>query len=442
MINDKGVIVRVQSSMVLNQVIHGKYSLDRAIEQAYKEIDDNEKPLFMNICYGTLRFYWELKAKIDQLLSKPLKKKDKIIENLLQSAIFQIDKTRIPDHAVVSQTVEASRKLNKGHFASLINGILRTYLRSDREIEKKSEEIIFNHPNWMIKKIKQDWPLNWEEILKKNNDRAPMWLRVNQKKIETKKYYKQFLTNESKIEVDNTHINDYAICLKTPISVKSLPGFEEGYVSIQDGAAQLAVDFLLKNQSGRILDACAAPGGKTAQLIENIDSTSSVTAIEIDPERAELIQENLLRLGHSAELIVDDVSDIQSWWDSMFFDLILLDAPCSSSGVIRRHPDIKHLRRKNDIYTFQKKQLKIINAMWKILAPKGRLLYVTCSIFREENDEVMNQFLKKHDNVAFQELLLNNNILKKMIKTRHGYQLFPGTINTDGFYFSCLKKAF
>ena len=442
MINDKGVIVRVQSSMVLNQVIHGKYSLDRAIEQAYKEIDDNEKPLFMNICYGTLRFYWELKAKIDQLLSKPLKKKDKIIENLLQSAIFQIDKTRIPDHAVVSQTVEASRKLNKGHFASLINGILRTYLRSDREIEKKSEEIIFNHPNWMIKKIKQDWPLNWEEILKKNNDRAPMWLRVNQKKIETKKYYKQFLTNKYKIKVDNTHINDYAICLKTPISVKSLPGFEEGYVSIQDGAAQLAVDFVLKNQSGRILDACAAPGGKTAQLIENIDSTSSVTAIEIDPERAELIQENLLRLGHSAELIVDDVSDIQSWWDSMFFDLILLDAPCSSSGVIRRHPDIKHLRRKNDIYTFQKKQLKIINAMWKILAPKGRLLYVTCSIFREENDEVMNQFLKKHDNVAFQELLLNNNILKKMIKTRHGYQLFPGTINTDGFYFSCLKKAF
>ena len=153
MINDKGVIVRVQSSKVLNQVIHGKYSLDRAIEQAYEEIDDNEKPLFMNICYGTLRFYWELKAKIDQLLSKPLKKKDKIIENLLQSAIFQIDKTRIPDHAVVSQTVEASRKLNKGHFSSLINGILRTYLRSDREIEKISEEIIFNHPNWMIKKI-------------------------------------------------------------------------------------------------------------------------------------------------------------------------------------------------------------------------------------------------------------------------------------------------
>ena len=442
MINDKGVIVRVQSSLVLNQVIHGKHSLDRAIEQAHKDIDDNEKPLLTNICYGTLRFYWELKAKIDQLLSQPLKKKDKIIENLLQSAIFQIDKTRIPDHAVVSQTVEASRKLNKGHFSSLINGILRTYLRSDRDIEKITEEIIFNHPNWMIEKLKQDWPLNWEQILKKNNDRAPMWLRVNQKKIETKKYLKQFLTDESKIEADNMQLNDYAICLKTPISVKYLPGFEEGYVSIQDGAAQLAVDVLLENKSGRILDACAAPGGKTAQLIENIDSTSTVTAIEIDSERAELINENLLRLGHSTEVIVDDASDIESWWDSIFFDLILLDAPCSSSGVIRRHPDIKHLRRKNDIYTFQKKQLKIINAMWKILAPKGRLLYVTCSIFKEENDEVMNQFLKKHDNVAFQELLLNNNILKKMIKTRHGYQLFPGTINTDGFYFSCLKKAF
>jgi len=441
-INDKGVIVRVQSSLVLNQVIHGKHSLDRAIEQAHKDIDDNEKPLLTNICYGTLRFYWELKAKIDQLLSQPLKKKDKIIENLLQSAIFQIDKTRIPDHAVVSQTVEASRKLNKGHFSSLINGILRTYLRSDRDIEKITEEIKFNHPNWMIEKIKQDWPLNWEQILKKNNDRAPMWLRVNQKKIETKKYLKQFLTDESKIEADNMQLNDYAICLKTPISVKYLPGFEEGYVSIQDGAAQLAVDVLLENKSGRILDACAAPGGKTAQLIENIDSTSTVTAIEIDSERAELINENLLRLGHSTEVIVDDASDIESWWDSIFFDLILLDAPCSSSGVIRRHPDIKHLRRKDDIYTFQKKQLKIISAMWKILAPKGRLLYVTCSIFKEENDEVMNQFLEKHDNVALQDLLLNNNILEKMIKTRYGYQLFPGTINTDGFYFSCLKKLF
>ena len=442
MINDKGVIVRVQSSLVLNQVIHGKHSLDRAIEQAHKDIDDNEKPLLTNICYGTLRFYWELKAKIDQLLSQPLKKKDKIIENLLQSAIFQIDKTRIPDHAVVSQTVEASRKLNKGHFSSLINGILRTYLRSDRDIEKITEEIKFNHPNWMIEKIKQDWPLNWEQILKKNNDRAPMWLRVNQKKIETKKYLKQFLTDESKIEADNMQLNDYAICLKTPISVKYLPGFEEGYVSIQDGAAQLAADVLLENKSGRILDACAAPGGKTAQLIENIDSTSTVTAIEIDSKRAELINENLLRLGHSTEVIVGDASDIESWWDSIFFDLILLDAPCSSSGVIRRHPDIKHLRRKDDIYTFQKKQLKIISAMWKILAPKGRLLYVTCSIFKEENDEVMNQFLEKHDNVALQDLLLNNNILEKMIKTRYGYQLFPGTINTDGFYFSCLKKLF
>ena len=442
MINDKGVIVRVQSSLVLNQVIHGKHSLDRAIEQAHKDIDDNEKPLLTNICYGTLRFYWELKAKIDQLLSQPLKKKDKVIENLLQSAIFQIDKTRIPDHAVVSQTVEASRKLNKGHLSSLINGILRTYLRSDRDIEKITEEIIFNHPDWMIEKIKQDWPLYWEEILKKNNDRAPMWLRVNQKKIETKKYLKKFLIDESKIEADIMQLNDYAICLKTPISVKYLPGFEEGYVSIQDGAAQLAVDALLENMSGRILDACAAPGGKTAQLIENIDSTSTVTAIEIDSGRAELINENLSRLGHSTELIVDDASDIESWWDSIFFDLILLDVPCSSSGVIRRHPDIKHLRRKDDIYTFQKKQLKIIGSMWKILAPKGRLLYVTCSIFKEENDEVMNQFLEKHDNVALQKLLLNNNILEKMLKTRYGYQLFPGAINTDGFYFSCLKKLF
>ena len=201
------------------------------------------------------------------------------------------------------------------------------------------------------------------------------------------------------------------------------------------------MECLLNGKDGRILDACAAPGGKTGQILENIVESSQLTAIEIDPLRAKLIDQNLERLGYKKDILINDLNDIESWWDSEFFDLILLDAPCSSSGVIRRHPDIKHLRKASDITAYHKKQLKIINSLWSTLSKNGRMIYVTCSLFREENDDVINQFKKKHDNVAHGDLLLNNNINDVMLKTEFGYQLLPGTRGMDGFYFSLLEKA-
>ena len=440
--NKDSVLIRAKSSDVVHSVIYKKVSLDKAIHDAVKKIHGNDVSLFKNICYGTIRFHWELKSKIKRFLKTPIRKRDKIVQILLETAIFQIDRTRIPNHAVVSLTVEAAKKLKKKNHTAFINGILRAYLRSNKKINDIEDESEFNHPIWMIQKIKKDWPDHWKIILESNNEKAPMWLRVNPKKITANKYI-DMIASENNVSKSNLgYIGDckYSVCLKNPIQIDSLPKFYDGYVSIQDGAAQLAVECLLNGKDGRILDACAAPGGKTGQILENIVESSQLTAIEIDPLRAKLIDQNLERLGYKKDILINDLNDIESWWDSEFFDLILLDAPCSSSGVIRRHPDIKHLRKVSDISAYHKKQLKILNSLWSTLSKNGRMIYVTCSLFREENDDVINQFKKKHDNVAHGDLLLNNNIKKQMIKTEYGYQVLPGIMNMDGFYFACLEK--
>ena len=234
---------------------------------------------------------------------------------------------------------------------------------------------------------------------------------------------------------------DQSICLKNPISVKSLPDFDNGYVSVQDGAAQIAIECLLNDIGGNILDACAAPGGKTGQLLEKINDNSSVTAVDIDPDRVEVIKENLSRLELKAKIITADVADTKSWWDSQLFDLILMDAPCSATGVIRRHPDIKHLKREKDIDALNKIQVNIINSLWSLLKPGGKLLYVTCSVLEEENDLVIKKLQHLHPDVLINNLLLINNIRDVMHKTNYGYQLLPGTKDMDGFYFSYLEKA-
>ena len=206
-----------------------------------------------------------------------------------------------------------------------------------------------------------------------------MWLRVNQKKISSKKYLSKIACSKNlpSEEVGFLGDLDQSICLKNPISVKSLPDFDNGYVSVQDGAAQIAIECLLNDIGGNILDACAAPGGKTGQLLEKINDNSSVTAVDIDPDRVEVIKENLSRLELKAKIITADVADTKSWWDSQLFDLILMDAPCSATGVIRRHPDIKHLKREKDIDALNKIQVNIINSLWSLLKPGGKLLYVT-----------------------------------------------------------------
>ena len=263
------------------------------------------------------------------------------------------------------------------------------------------------------------------------------------KKITSKDYLKK-IAHSLNLSIDEVgYIGDLgqSICLKNPISIKLLPDFYNGHVSVQDGGAQIAAECLLSGNGGRILDACAAPGGKTGQLIEKINDDSEVTAVDIDLDRAEIIRENLSRLELKANIITADVANTKSWWDSKLFDLILIDAPCSATGVIRRHPDIKHLKREKDIDVLNKIQVNIVNSLWALLKPGGKLLYVTCSVLIEENDSVISELKKMHPDVLVNNLLLNNNIHDVMHKTNHGYQLLPGTKEMDGFYFSYLEKA-
>lgn len=443
-INNNGAMIRAKAAHVIDAVVNKGRSLDRAIETANIDDTNSQKSLFKAICYGTIRFYWELKLQLGQYISRPIKRKDNIIETLLIIGFFQIKKTRIPSHAIVAQTVEAVRLLKKPNLTAFTNAILRNFIRSSsKECINSNEEAIFNHPQWLINMFKNSWPHKWQEIIENNNRQAPMWLRVNQKKISSKKYLSKIACSKNlpSEEVGFLGDLDQSICLKNPISVKSLPDFDNGYVSVQDGAAQIAIECLLNDIGGNILDACAAPGGKTGQLLEKINDNSSVTAVDIDPDRVEVIKENLSRLELKAKIITADVADTKSWWDSQLFDLILMDAPCSATGVIRRHPDIKHLKREKDIDALNKIQVNIINSLWSLLKPGGKLLYVTCSVLEEENDLVIKKLQHLHPDVLINNLLLNNNIRDVMHKTNYGYQLLPGTKDMDGFYFSYLEKA-
>lgn len=443
-INNNGAMIRVKAAQVVDAVVNKGRSLDRAIEKANLDDDNSQKSLFKAICFGTIRFYWELKLQLGQYVSRPIRRKDNIIETLLIIGLFQIKKTRIPPHAIVVQTVEAVRFLKKPNLTAFVNAVLRSVIRSkSKEFINANEEALFNHPAWLIKMLKNSWPRNWQEIIENNNKQAPMWLRVNQKKITSKDYLKK-IAHSLNLSIDEVgYIGDLgqSICLKNPISIKLLPDFYNGHVSVQDGGAQIAAECLLSGNGGRILDACAAPGGKTGQLIEKINDDSEVTAVDIDLDRAEIIRENLSRLELKANIITADVANTKSWWDSKLFDLILIDAPCSATGVIRRHPDIKHLKREKDIDVLNKIQVNIVNSLWALLKPGGKLLYVTCSVLIEENDSVISELRKMHPDVLVNNLLLNNNIHDVMHKTNHGYQLLPGTKEMDGFYFSYLEKA-
>jgi 16S rRNA (cytosine967-C5)-methyltransferase len=318
----------------------------------------------------------------------------------------------------------------------LINGVLRNYLRQEKSTADVAEaEAHFNHPQWLIDRLRVDWPDRWQQIIAANNDRAPMWLRVN-RHLASATGYKE----EHELAGECLAGATGALRLEKPVPVEELPGFEEGVVSVQDGAAQLAAPWLLARGGGRVLDACAAPGGKTGHLLELLGPGCDLTAIDSDETRLEAVRQNLNRLGQSATVMLADASNPGEWWDGEPFGQILLDAPCSATGVIRRHPDIKILRRESDIQRLAARQLAILEALWGLLEPGGRLLYVTCSVLAEENDGVVGKFLASHDEAHEDRVLHDYNIRDLMQDKTSGFQVLPGTKGLDGFYFACLEK--
>jgi len=445
-----GAAVRAEAARAIDAVVSRGRSLDDALSDVDPRVHANERPLLRMLCYGALRNHWRLREFSALLLDKPVRPADSIIESLIAVGLFQLAESRIPDHAAVSLTVEAARRLRRPNYAPLVNAVLRNFRRKRlADSGPSSEEARFNHPAWLIGRLKQDWPEEWQQILDANNARAPMWLRVNRQKVSTDEYLSQLRAPEAKHdgnvaeppEATTLQGVGEAIRLERPRPVTELPGFGDGLVSVQDAAAQLAAPWLLANGGVNILDACAAPGGKAAHLLELAGPPATLTAVDVDQRRLAFVGENLKRLGLNATLRAADASTPGEWWDGRLFDRILLDAPCSGTGVIRRHPDIKILRRDADIESSARKQTDLLSALWPLLAPGGRFLYVTCSVLAAENDEVVARFMSRNPAAVEEQLLPDYNIRDLMRRKARGFQILPGEQDLDGFYFACLDKT-
>ncbi|NNC78014.1 MAG: 16S rRNA (cytosine(967)-C(5))-methyltransferase RsmB [Woeseiaceae bacterium] len=436
----KGARVRAAAAEAIDAVANSGRSLDDALATYEPRVDDNDRALLRMLSYGCLRHHWRLNAWIDTLVDRPFKRRDSVVRALLAVGLYQLTDTRIPDHAAVSQTVEAARLLRRPKHAGLLNAVMRRFMREQTASQDPATRAAeFDHPDWLIDAIKNDWPDDWRTILAANNDRAPMWLRCNRQQVAVPEYLQQLQASE----LDGSALGglDDAVRLDAPVVVASLPGFSSGKVSVQDAAAQLAAPWLLRDVNGRILDACAAPGGKSAHLKEIAGDAIELTCLDIDDARCERIRQTLDRLALDATVLTGDASLPGEWWDQKAYDGILLDAPCSASGVIRRHPDIKLLRRASDISALGRRQAQILRACWSILAPGGRLLYATCSVLAAENDDVIGDFLTTTADARENDMLPNNNIRDVMRRTASGYQVLPGTAGMDGFYYSCLEKV-
>ncbi len=396
--------------------------------------DAGASPLAKEIAYGVLRDYFRLDAIVSMLVKKPLGDKHQDIQVLLLAGIYSVDAIRRPDYASVNAAVDAARGLGKQWGAGLVNGVLRNYLRDRERIAAsiaKRAPVQSGHPGWLVRSISRDWPEVAADIIAANNEQAPMTLRVNARQGNRDAYLQ--LLADAGIEAHAGELADTAIYLTTPVGVDRLPGFDDGRVSVQDEASQLAASVVAPAAGDRVLDACAAPGGKTCHLLE-YQQDIDLTAIDIDENRLDQVRDNLRRLSLSCHVAASDLADFDH--DGATFDRILLDAPCSATGVIRRHPDIKLLRRKSDIAKLVEAQQTLVRAAWELLAGGGVLVYSTCSVLRAENDEVVSQFLEETPDASLSTIDADWGHA-----TRFGRQLLPTSNAHDGFYFARLVKA-
>ena len=433
--------VRAQAVLVLDAVLNEGRSLATALPEqlARSEIGDG-RGLLQELCYGSLRWLPRLQALGGQLLEKPLKSRDRDVSYLILLGLYQLIFMRIPAHAAVDETVTVARQLGKPWACGLINSVLRNFQRRRDALEAGIDtdpQALYAHPDWLRDAIAMAWPEDWPDILMANQQRPPMTLRVNLSRVSRDEYLQQLL--QRGLEALAHPLVCSAVVLTKPVDVQLLPGFVDGLVSVQDAAAQLAPGLLTVGSGQRILDACAAPGGKTGHLLESC-SDIDVTAIDVDAGRLQRVADNLVRLGYRAKLICGDACRPDAWWDGRLFDRILLDAPCSATGVIRRHPDIKYLRQPDDIPALVAAQSKILTAMWRLLKPGGRLVYVTCSILPQENHVQLQQFLAVHGDAD--EIRLDVAWGRAMAVGRQilNSAVLPGHESLDGFYYAVITK--
>lgn len=423
------------AAQILAKVLADGVSLTAALDAGLPKIKDHQDKAFVQACcYGVIRHYFALEFMLGKLLSRPLKAKDTDIKALLLVGLYQLQHMRVKPHAAVSETVAATS--HKPWAKNLVNAVLRQYLRDAEALTAacaEDDQARSNHPAWMIAAFAADWPDHYPRLLSADDHAPPMMLRVNALRGERGAYLDELAA--AGIAAQAVDGCATALRLDQALSVEQLPGFAEGRVSVQDAAAQLAAELLDVQAGQRVLDVCAAPGGKTAAILE-MQPSAEVLAIDIDPARLKRVDDNLTRLGVSATTLAADATRPDSWAGGRLFERILVDAPCSGLGVIRRHPDIKLLRRESDLATLTALQAQILNAVWDLLAPGGILLYATCSVLKRENEAQIEHFLADHPEAAELPIAAHWGLARP-----HGRQILTGDRQMDGFYYAKLRKS-
>jgi len=414
----------------VSEVIKG-HNLNQVFERHFdhhSHITPQQKSIAIFLAYGAIRFLGENQFFIRKLINKKITNKK--IEALLCVALFQLNHDQSTEFTVVNEAVKAAKFINKSWAGSFVNGVLRNFIRQKDNLKaelKNDGEAFYSYPLWWIKLIKQEYNKDWESILLNGNKHPPLTLRINVRKINLKQYEEK-LKSES---IEYRILGDIALELTQPIPVEKIPGFIDGEVSVQDFGAQLAAQLLDLKDGQVCLDACSAPGGKTGHMLEMADI--ELVSIDQEKDRLHKVKENLERLELHAHLKCADLTAIKSWWNEKLFDRILLDAPCSASGVVRRHVDIKWLRRSRDIDMFAKQQKIMLQAMWQLLKKGGKLLYATCSIFPDENQRVIDDFIKEHSDAKEVKWSVDSKYSK------YENQLIPSE-NHDGFFYALFEK--
>ncbi len=420
--------IQLAASIIVQQVLANGRNLNQVLDESLCNKAawmPAQRAALQDLSYGTLRYYGQLLAILDMLLHKPLP--DERVRFLLLVAMYQLQYGKSAQHAVVDHAVRAAQALSP-RVSGLVNAILRNFLRNQAtllEQSRQSAEGQYSYPQWWIDELNAQYGERSAAILEAGNQRPPMTLRVNQRRNTTADYLVQLAQQDLSARACEPD----ALQLDKPVSVDRLPGFLAGLVSVQDAGAQYAARLLDVHDGMRVLDACAAPGGKTAHILER--AAAEMVAVDKDTKRLQLVAENLQRLELTAQLVVGDAAEPDVWWDGKSFQRILADMPCSASGVVRRHPDIKWLRRSRDIAGFATQQLNILRALWRLLAQDGKLLYATCSVFHQENEQVVAAFLAQQPDARRLLVTLPDDI--------EG-QLLPNDQH-DGFFYALLQKV-
>ena len=426
--------VRAVAATIFAKLLLRQGSLTSWLPAYTNRLTERDKSLTHELCYGSCRWYPLLNGYLQPLLKKDLRNKDKDIFALLIIGLYQLEFTRIPHHAAINETVNAAKVLKKPWAAKFINGVLRNYLRTKEQLhyQAKQPSLRYAHPHWFLSALQVAWPAYFDSVLKANNHHPPFTLRVNQRQT-TRSAYSAQLKHQG-INAVSTGFSPWGLVVSNALPVDQLPEFAAGAVSIQDEAAQLAPSLLQLQPDLRVLDACCAPGGKTCHIGES-EPLVDLVAIDVDERRLKRVYENLARLKIAAEVICGDACSPEDWWDGRYFDRILLDAPCSATGVIRRHPDIKLLLEEKDVAVLIEQQKKLLQSMWSLLKPDGLLVYATCSVLPSENSSVIKWFIDQHKDAVHESIASSWGLPQPF-----GRQLLPQIDGHDGFYYACVRK--